>query len=93
MYLPRLRLAMKVGSEYRVEAITGRHWAAFAERNRLDAVRVRERIAELARRLPAAFREAANAEAVAALSSELPERLVARITEHAGRCVGALDRR
>lgn len=92
MYLPRLRLAMKIGSEYRVEAITGRHWTVFAERNRLDAVRVRGRIRELAERLPEAFRQAASADTVAALGSELPERLVARVKEHAARCVGALDR-
>ncbi|MBM2618116.1 type II toxin-antitoxin system HipA family toxin [Actinoplanes sp. LDG1-06] len=90
MYLPRLRLAMKIGSEYRVEAITGRHWAAFAERNRLDPARVRERIGELAGRLPDALREAAAADAVRALGSDLPGRLVARITEHAARCAGAL---
>ncbi|GID30223.1 hypothetical protein [Paractinoplanes brasiliensis] len=91
MYLPRLRLAMKIGSEYRVEAVTGRHWAAFAERSRLDAGRVRARISELAGRLPKAFRQAASADAVVALGSGLPGRLVARITEHAVRCVKALD--
>jgi serine/threonine-protein kinase HipA len=90
--LPRLRLAMKIGSEYRVAAITGKHWRAFAERNRLDPGRVLERIAELARRLPAAIREAASADAVVALGSSLPERMVARITEHADRCLAALEK-
>jgi serine/threonine-protein kinase HipA len=44
MYRPRLRLAMRIGSEYRVDAITGRHWAAFARLNGLDGAAVRRRV-------------------------------------------------
>ncbi|XVU25924.1 HipA domain-containing protein [Actinoplanes sp. CA-054009] len=87
---PRLRLAMKIGSEYRIEAITGRHWRAFAERNKLDAERLLERIDDLAVRLPEALREAASADVVAELGSPLPERLVAEVREHVTRCRGAL---
>lgn len=90
MYLPRLRLAMRIGSEYRVDAITGRHWERFAERNGLNAERLKERIDELAGRLPGAFREAAAAEAVKALRSGLPERLVISVEEHTKRCRSAL---
>ena len=90
MYLPRLRLAMKIGSQYRVEAITGRHWAAFAVRNALDPDRTVARVDELARRLPAAFRSAARDPAVVALGSGLPERLAAKIEEHVKRCRAAL---
>jgi serine/threonine-protein kinase HipA len=93
MYLPRLRLAMRIGSEYRVDAIGGRHWEAFAERNHLDAGRLNARIDDLARRLPDAVREAASADAVTALRSGLPERLVAVVDEHAKRCRAALEQR
>ncbi|GAA2619329.1 type II toxin-antitoxin system HipA family toxin [Paractinoplanes durhamensis] len=86
MYLPRLRLAMRIGSEYRVEAITGRHWRAFAAQNGLDPDRTITRIDELAGRLPGAFEEAARAEAVVALKSSLPERLTAAVGKHADRC-------
>ena len=86
MYLPRLRLAMKIGSEYRISAITGRHWRAFAAQNGLNPDRLLVRIDELAGRLPAAFREAASADAVTALRSGLPERLAKRIEEHAVQC-------
>ena len=86
MYLPRLRLAMKVASEYRVEAITGRHWRTFATQNGLDPDRTVERIDELAARLPSAFRAAARADAVVALGSALPDRLAGAIEEHAGAC-------
>jgi serine/threonine-protein kinase HipA len=91
MYLPRLRLAMKIASEYRVEAITGRHWRAFATRNGLDPDRTIERIDDLAGRLPTAFREAANADAVVALRSALPDRLVAAVEKHAEECRRRLE--
>ncbi len=91
MYLPRLRLAMKIGSEYRISAITGRHWRAFAVRNGLDAEAVLTRIDELAYRLPAAFREAGSADAVTALRSGLPDRLTANIKEHAEQCRQSLQ--
>ena len=90
MYLPRLRLAMKIGSEYRVAAIEGRHWVAFAERNGLDPDRTIARIDELARRLPDAFREAAGAAAVVVLGSALPDRLAEWVGEHTERCRKAL---
>jgi len=91
MYLPRLRLAMRIASEYRVEAITGRHWRAFAEQNGLDPDRTVARIDELARRLPEAFREAASADAVVALRSALPERLAAAVEKHVDACRRRLE--
>ncbi|MET0491748.1 MAG: type II toxin-antitoxin system HipA family toxin [Actinoplanes sp.] len=90
MYLPRLRLAMKIGSEYRVEAVAARHWAALADHNRLDPARVIARVGELAERLPDAFREAAADPAVAAVGSALPAVLAARVADHTDRCRAAL---
>jgi serine/threonine-protein kinase HipA len=90
MYLPRLRLAMRIGSEYRVTAINRRHWDAFADQNGLDADRTKQRIDDLARRLPAAFGEAAATGPVRAIGSELPARLVGTIEEHVKRCRVAL---
>jgi serine/threonine-protein kinase HipA len=92
MYLPRLRLAMRIGSEYRIDAITGRHWDAFADRNALDPAGVKARIDDLARRLPDAFRQAAETESVRELKSELPGRLAEKIGEHVERCRLALAR-
>jgi serine/threonine-protein kinase HipA len=78
VHLPKLKLAMRIGSEYRVTSISGRHWASFADRNRLDPERVIARIDELAGRLPAAFRSAADDADVVVLGSELPGRLADR---------------
>lgn len=90
MFLPRLRLAMRIGSEYRVAAIAARHWDALAERSGLDPGAVKARIDELARRLPDAFRRAASEPDVAALGSALPQRLAELIAEQAKRCRAAL---
>jgi serine/threonine-protein kinase HipA len=90
MYLPRLRLAMKIGSEYRVEAITGRYWAAFATGNGLHPESTIAWVDELAERLPEAFREAGRGDAVAAVQSDLPSRLAARVADHVSRCRAAL---
>jgi hypothetical protein len=81
---------MRIGSEYRVSAIGGRHWDAFAERNGLDADAVKARIDELGRRLPEAFREAAADPAVASSGSDLPARLTDLVAEQAERCRAAL---
>lgn len=47
-----VRLAMKVGGEYRLRDIRSKHWRRFAEENRLDFDQVRERITDMAARLP-----------------------------------------
>jgi serine/threonine-protein kinase HipA len=92
MYRPKLRLAMRIGGEYRVTAITGRHWAAFAQQIGLDPARTVARVGELADRLPAAFRAAAATDDVAELGSTLPGRLADRVAEHVAECRTALTR-
>jgi serine/threonine-protein kinase HipA len=93
VHRPKLRLAMRIGSEYRIAAITGRHWTVFAGQNHLDAARVIARIEELAERLPAAFRTVADDADVEVLRSELPGRLADEVAKHVERCRAALARR
>jgi serine/threonine-protein kinase HipA len=92
IYLPKLRMAMRVGSEYRLTAISGRHWRRFAESNALDPDAVVARIADLAARTPDALATAAKAEPVRSLNSNLPVRLVDQVTAHVSRCQVALTR-
>jgi serine/threonine-protein kinase HipA len=92
MYLPRLRMAMRVGGEERVEGISGRHWRRFAEANRLDADKTVARVDALAARTPECFTEAMQDGGVKALGSGLPVRLAERVTAHALRCRTALAR-
>lgn len=55
MHEPRLRMAMKVGGEYGIEATSGRHWRRFAQANQLDPDATVARIDDLAARTPDAF--------------------------------------
>ena len=47
-----VKLAMKIGGEYRLSEINMRHWSRFAEENRIDVDQVRERISLIADQLP-----------------------------------------
>jgi serine/threonine-protein kinase HipA len=86
MYVPRLRMAMRIGGEYGVEATSGRHWRRFAQDNLLDPDETIERVDDLASQTSDAFATAAANKAVKALQSQLPARLVDRITTRAAQC-------
>jgi serine/threonine-protein kinase HipA len=92
MYLPKLRMAMRIGGEYRVEHIGARHWRRFAADNGLDPDATLARIDRLASRVPAGLAEAIEDRAVNMLNSELPARLVDRITSRVRRCREILAR-
>ena len=47
-----VKLAMKIGGEYRLSEINMRHWLRFADENRIDIDHVRERINIMADQLP-----------------------------------------
>lgn len=90
MYLPKLRMAMRIGGEYRIERISGRHWRRFATDSSLDPEAVVARIDDLAARIPASFAKTAQDPAVQAVGGDLPARLVDRVAERARRCRDAL---
>jgi serine/threonine-protein kinase HipA len=92
MYVPRLRMAMRMGGEDRVERIGGRHWRRFAEANRLDPDETVARVDALVARTPGCFAATAHDDEVRALGSALPARLAERIAAHAVRCRSALAR-
>lgn len=91
MYVPRLRMAMRIGGEYGLEAARGRHWRRFARANRLDPDEAVSRIDDLAARAPLAFATAAGDKGVRAIRSHLPTRLADRIAVRAEACRGWLD--
>jgi len=47
-----VKLAMKIGGEYRLSEINMRHWSRFSDENKLDIDHVRERIRTMADQLP-----------------------------------------
>jgi serine/threonine-protein kinase HipA len=85
-----LRLAMKLGGDYRL-ATDRNPWRTAAADLGLEAVALTERVRDLARRAPAAFAAAAAAPGVTVLSRTLPARLTDLVAERATRCLGALD--
>src|SRR5262249_39448419 len=92
MYLPKLKLAMRIGDEYVIGKIGGRHWQQFARTVGSDPDRTLARIDELAGRVADAFAQAALSKPVRELRSELPEKLLDRVAARAPRCREALTR-
>lgn len=92
MYLPKLSMAMRIGGEYRLAAVSGRHWRRFAETNRLDPDAVVAQIDDLTARVTDAFAAAATDPTVRELGSDLPDRLAAAIAKRAVDCRQALGR-
>jgi serine/threonine-protein kinase HipA len=90
MYVPKLRLAMRVGGEYRLDRIGRRHWCRLASAVGLDVDALVERIDHLAERTPDAFATVGAAASVRSLASDLPARLLDRVTARAAACRQAL---
>jgi serine/threonine-protein kinase HipA len=86
MYLPRLRMAMKIGGEYGIEATGGRHWRRFAVASGLDPDELVVHIEALTERVPDAFTTVAKDGPVQGLKSRLPSRLVDRVAARAAEC-------
>jgi serine/threonine-protein kinase HipA len=90
MYLPKLKMAMRIGGEYGVDRIDQRHWRRFAEAVGFDPDRTLQRIGQLAAHVGAAFAEVAESTPVRALASDLPGRLCERVVARADRCRAAV---
>jgi serine/threonine-protein kinase HipA len=85
MHLPKLRMAMRVGHEYRISRLQRRHWLRLADDCLLDGDEVVSRVDELAARLPDALSEVCADPTIRAMNSSLPGRLCERVAEHAAR--------
>ncbi|QSB15467.1 type II toxin-antitoxin system HipA family toxin [Natronosporangium hydrolyticum] len=93
MYEPKLKLAMRLGGEYRLSAVTGKHWRRFAVQNDVDPAALLTRISELATELPGALRVAITEQPITELPSTLPGRLLDRVADRVRRCQRALAER
>jgi serine/threonine-protein kinase HipA len=92
MYVPRLKMAMRVGGEYGLHAVSGHHWRRFASANGLSPDSVMGRLDDLVSRVPDAFATAAAADPVKELGATLPARLVDQIANRAADCRRSLER-
>jgi serine/threonine-protein kinase HipA len=86
----KLRLAMKIGGDYRVFPQRNT-WPAEARELGLDADELVARVRELASAAPDAFAMAAGEPDIVALGRPLPARLVDLIADRAARCARVLD--
>lgn len=92
MYLPKLKMAMRIGSEYVIGKIEGRHWRRLADAVGFDPDVTVQRIDDMAAQVVDAFAGVVSSEPVRALGSPLPERLRDRVAAHAQACRRALTR-
>jgi serine/threonine-protein kinase HipA len=86
----KLRLAMKIGGDYRVFPWHN-PWPKAAKDLGLDPERTIERVAELAARAPDALADAASTSEVVALERPLPSRLVDLVADRARRCIAVMQ--
>lgn len=86
IYVPREKMAMKIGGEYRLSAIAGRHWRRLAVSTGLDPDEIIQRIDSLALRLPTACAAAADQPAVTELPGSTASRFVEALTKWADDC-------
>ncbi|MCA1788360.1 MAG: type II toxin-antitoxin system HipA family toxin [Thioalkalivibrio sp.] len=86
----RAKLAMRVGKEYLLWKIRGRHWQDLAERSLLDPGPVLDRVAELLKEIPAAVSSAASEVREEGLGGELVDALEQEISAHATDCLSRL---
>jgi len=82
----KLRLAMKIGGDYRVFPYRN-VWPSAAKELGLGVDGLVERVRELAVLIPDVFADAAHAPGVTKLASALPERLVDLVANRATRCL------
>lgn len=87
----RLRLAMKFGSDYRLNP-GGSPWKHLARATRMNEEEVRHRAGAALDAAPEAFAAAAADPDVAALASGLPDRLAALVEKRSVRCREVLER-
>lgn len=92
MHVSKLRMAMRIGGEYRLEAVSGRHWRRLADANGVDPDATTARIDDLAAGTPDALSTAVMAAPVRALGNQLPARLLDHVAERSRRCREALHR-
>lgn len=87
----RLRLAMKFGSDYRLNP-GGSPWKHLARASGINEDEVRQRADAALDSAPAAFAAAASDADVVALGSTLPDRLADLVDDRSKRCREVLDR-
>jgi serine/threonine-protein kinase HipA len=90
LYRPKIRMAMRVGGEYRMAQIRARHWRRLAVSVGTDPDAFVGRIDELATRAADAFATVGASDTVRGLGTDLPGRLLDHVAANAEACREAL---
>lgn len=90
-HIPKLKLAMRIGGEYRLGIIERRHWERLAAEVGIDPPSLMDRIFGLADAVPDAIEQVAGEAEVVGLHTALPGRLAAGIRSWVDHCRQALQ--
>lgn len=82
----KAKLAMKVGSKYRIKDITGRHWSACARELGLPPAPLLERIEAMASRISDAAARVADSMEKAGIQHRVVGELLDALSKHAASC-------
>jgi serine/threonine-protein kinase HipA len=82
----KIKLAMKIGGEYKLSQIGLHEWQKFAREMRIEADELVERLVTMARRLPDEVSAACDSATKEGLDAPIIEQLVKELTERAGVC-------
>ena len=87
----KVKLAMKIGNEYKLDDIGVRQWQKFAGVARVDADALVARLKDMADQLPDEVSAARKHAQKSGLDHAVIDRLAERVIEHVGRCRRLLD--
>ncbi len=88
----KVKLAMKIGGEYKLDQIGRRQWQKFARETRIDADELLIGLASMAKQLPDEVSVARRQARQDGLDEVVVERLAAGLIERARECEQMLDR-
>ena len=91
VYVPKLKMAMKLGGRYDIRAHSRDTWLKVASELKLNADTVVERVQQLAAVAPTAFREAAASPSLSTFNGAFSERLCDAVSERAADCLRVLS--
>jgi serine/threonine-protein kinase HipA len=91
VYVPKLKMAMKLGGHYDIRAHSRKTWVKVASELKLNAETLVQRVQELATAAPSAFREAAAAPSLSTFNSAFSERLCDAVADRAADCLRVLS--
>jgi len=89
--LRKVKLAMKIGGEYKLSLIGLRQWQKFAREVRMEADELVELLASMAKQLPDEVNAARTRAREEGLNATIVERLATQLIERAGECGRSLS--